>query len=197
MRYKLQGLWRSQAFVSGLVLLFLVFGAACSSCQVARSSGDELKSAEPSRAKGAPATANRSGLPFCPQTNRPAKQESHKTTEHHHKVTLAWIAASIDPRPGGDVAGYCIYRSATQYAAKHDPLCPVCERVNSVPVKGLTCVDNDVEDTAIYYYVVTAINGSASISSPSNEATAPVRDQHNSEPLSSPPPPSCRDVATK
>ena len=179
-------------FLSSLVILVLAFGAACSNWQVTRISGAEVKSAEPPQPKGAPLAASQSALPFCPQTHRPAQHASSAATTYHHKVALSWIAAPVAPRQGGDVAGYCIYRSTTQYAAKHDPLCSLCEQVNLAPVKGLSCIDDEVEDTAIYYYVVTTINQAGSISLPSNEATAPVRDQREFAPIGSPPPPSCR-----
>ena len=195
MQYDLQGLRRSQAIVSVLAFLIVLLGASCSNCQVTRTSGSEPKLAELPQTTGTPPTASQSVLPSCPPTHRSTVQASHTGTEHHHRVTLSWIAAPSSPRPGGDVAGYCIYRSTTQYAAKQDPLCPACERVNLVPVKGVSCIDALVDDHTTYHYVVTAINGVGSISSSSNEAIAPVREHPNSIPLSSPPPPSCREAS--
>jgi len=189
-----QGLLQSQAFVSALVLLIVAFGAACSSCQVTRAPGGEPKLEKLVGQEGSPA-ASQSVLPSCPPTHRSPLQASPPGTGHHHQVTLSWIAAPGSSRPGGDVVGYCIYRSTTQDAVKQDPLCPLCERVNVLSVKGVSCIDDIVEDRTTYYYVVTAINGNGNISSPSNQAIAPVGDHPNSVPPSYPPPPSCRGAS--
>lgn len=115
----------------------------------------------------------------------------------HHKVRLSWIASPSAARPGRDVFGYCLYRSKKRGAAKHDPLCTTCERINSVPVKSISCIDDLVEDNTKYYYVVTAINKHRNISRSSEEAAAPIptADRVGPAPASSvPPPPSCRDL---
>jgi len=196
MQYGCQGVPRLLVCVSALVCLVIIFGAACSSCQVTRTSGAEPKSAELAQIKGTPPTASQAVLLVCPPTHLSPLRASTPGTERHHQVTLSWIAAPSSPRPGGDVVGYCIYRSTTQYAAKQDPLCPVCERVNLAPVKDVSCIDDLVDDHTTYYYVVTAINGGDNISSPSNEATAPVGNQPNSVPRSSPLPSFCRGTSS-
>jgi hypothetical protein len=103
----------------------------------------------------------------------------------HHKVTLSWNASgSQQPR---NAVGYCLYRSKSQYAAKKNPTCALCERVNAVPLASLSCIDDMVKDNTTYYYVVTAIDPERRISSPSNEITAliPSGDKSISAGLSS------------
>lgn len=110
-------------------------------------------------------------LPACPPAGLPALQPSPATG--HHKVTLTWHASA--PAANGSAAvGYCLYRSKTQNAAKLNPRCSDCEPINPVPIVGTGCVDDLVEDSAAYYYVVTAINAKGEISSSSNETPAQV-----------------------
>lgn len=194
MKHIFRGTLRSKAFFRMLALLSLsVYGSERARCQVSSASNPILKTAKGAAPKGTEPAASQSVSLSCPPAGPSLAQES-QTRPGHHKVTLAWIAASSSARPGGDVVGYCLYRSKTQYVAKQNPLCPICERVNSVPVQGVSCVDDSPDDNTIYYYVVTSINGAQSLSSTSNEASAPIPpgDQPGSNPLSSPRPPSCR-----
>jgi hypothetical protein len=61
-----------------------------------------------------------------------------------------------------------LYRSKKKDAAKQNPTCRDCEQINSIAIAGTGCVDDLVEDGAIYYYVVTAITTQGNPSSPSN-----------------------------
>jgi hypothetical protein len=87
----------------------------------------------------------------------------------HHKVTLTWNPSASSTDPNSTVTGYCLYRSKVKHAAKKDPLCKDCERINSVPVPTPGCVDDLVSDGTLYYYVATAINSKSVLSAPSNE----------------------------
>ena len=199
MKHVSRGTLRLKAFVRIMVLLSLsVFGSAGARCQVSSASNPILKTAKGAVPEGTDPAASQSVSLSCPPAGPSPMQES-QTRPGHHKVTLSWIAASSSARPGGDVAGYCLYRSKTQYVAKQNPLCAICERVNVVPVQGVSCIDDSPDDNTIYYYVVTAINGATSLSSTSNEATAPIPpgDQPGSAPPSSQPPPSCRGESAK
>ena len=125
-------------------------------------------------------------LPACPPAGLPALQPS--PTTGHHKVTLTWHASAPAANSGSAAVGYCLYRSKTQNAAKLNPRCGNCEPINSVPIVGTGCVDDLVEDSAAYYYVVTAINAKGEISSSSNETPAqvpPNKGKANSVPVGS------------
>jgi hypothetical protein len=108
----------------------------------------------------------------CPPGGLPVLQPSSKTG--HHKVTLTWHASAPAANSNSAIVGYCLYRSKTQNAAKRNPRCSDCEQINSMPIVGTACVDDLVEDSAAYYYVVTAIDAKGEISSSSNETPAPV-----------------------
>jgi hypothetical protein len=110
--------------------------------------------------------------PACPPGGLAALRPSPNTG--HHKVTLTWHASAPAANSDSLAVGYCLYRSKTQNAAKHNPRCGDCEQINSTPIVGTGCVDHLVEDAAAYYYVVTAINGKGEISSSSNETPAQV-----------------------
>jgi hypothetical protein len=71
--------------------------------------------------------------------------------------------------PEDNAVGYCLYRSLNKDAAKSNATCSGCEQINSVPIVGTACVDDLVQDSALYFYVVTAINGAGNRSSSSNE----------------------------
>jgi hypothetical protein len=194
MKYVFQTMLQPKVFIWVLTLLSVSkLGESRSSCQVSGASNQVQKTAVSAEPKGTAHSASQSASLSCPPT-RPSSQQESQTRSNHHKVTLSWIAAPISKHLGGDVAGYCLYRSKTQYAAKKDPLCEMCERVNLVPLQVLSCIDNSPSDATIYYYVVTAINGAQNLSLPSNEATAPIPpgDQPGQTPASSSPPPPCQ-----
>jgi hypothetical protein len=156
------------------LLIFLVPGllAACSSAQnkhvasanPAMTAIGAVKASAPSKPSLPP--------PLCPPAGLLPLQSSSATG--HHKVTLTWSASLPSSTQDGDAVGYCLYRSKKQHAAKKNPTCASCERVNSVPVSNLNCIDDLVQDGATYYYVVTAINPASRISSSSNEITASI-----------------------
>jgi hypothetical protein len=111
-------------------------------------------------------------LPPCPPGGIQTLQPSQQTG--HHKVTLTWNANAPALDPAREAAGYCLYRSQKQQAAKHNPRCGACEQINRTPIVGVGCVDDLVVDNATYYYVVTAINANGEISSSSNETPARI-----------------------
>lgn len=177
-----------------LVLLVLgSLGIACSGAQVSYVAAANSRVPEIAAPKGnVSPTKVSTVLPLCPPGGVVPLQSSPDTG--HHKVTLSWNGSAISSSQSGDAVGYCLYRSKKPHAAKKNPTCTLCERVNAVPVASLSCVDDLVEDSTTYYYVVTAINPTSRISSSSNEIAAPVPSarQANSEPAGSPAPPLCR-----
>lgn len=149
----------------------------------------------PERSETAQGARLATRTPSCPPAGIPPLQSSAPRTGHH-KVTFTWNASPISSTSGNNAVGYCLYRSRKENAAKKNPTCPVCEQINVVPVAGLVCVDDLVEDSTTYYYVVTAINAAGRISPASNQSTVPIPSamQIKSVPPGSQPP-SCRAAA--
>ncbi len=172
------------------VLLFSGFGISLCCSQAAQVSVTGPKSVDI-------ATANKSSVskvstaPTCPPAGLLSVQPKSSGTGDH-TVTLSWNASVAPPHSKDDAVGYCIYRSQKQSAARKNPTCATCERVNAVPVASLSCVDNVVEDGVTYYYVVTAISPSSAISSASNEVKVPIHRGREEKSSSGTSPPLCR-----
>ena len=116
-----------------------------------------------------------SKLPPCPEAGIPAPHPSSVTG--HHKVALTWKASAPSMQAISNPVGYCLYRSKKKglpkmALANPNVRCGGCEQVNQVPVVGVGCIDDLVEDNTTYYYVVTAISAAGSISSASAEAVS-------------------------
>jgi hypothetical protein len=106
--------------------------------------------------------------PNCPPAGiAPLQPSQHDAA--HHTVVLRWNASLASKDSDSQAIGYCLYRSKAKHAAKNNPICPTCERINTVPIKPTGCVDDIVTDSTVYYYVVTAINAKGRLSSASNE----------------------------
>jgi hypothetical protein len=159
----------------GAAVLITVYGFLGSGLirRVGSGSNEDPRLAGITNTRGTPRANGPPGFPDCPPGGLLPLQPSPQTTGHH-KVTLTWNANAPTPDPASKAVGYCLYRSKTQNAAKLNPICANCERINSMPIAGTGCVDNLVEDGAAYYYVVTAINAAGKISSSSNETPAPI-----------------------
>lgn len=181
-------------FVRVLVFLALgLFGTACSRAQSAHVAAGNSAVAAITTAKGSAAPTKAAlAPPSCPPAGLLPLQSLPDTG--HHKVTLSWNASAASPKQDSNAVGYCLYRSKKEYAAKKNPVCSICERINSVPISNLSCIDDLVEDSTTYYYVVTAINPASRISSSSNEFTVPIpaRNQPGSQPSTSVTLPLCR-----
>lgn len=118
-----------------------------------------------------------SKLPVCPPAGIPILRPSPITG--HHKVILKWNASIASADSKSKAVGYCLYRSkendvARQALSNPNARCGGCEQINPVPISDTVCVDDLVEDSATYYYVVTAINASGNTSSSSQEALAQI-----------------------
>jgi hypothetical protein len=189
-------------FVSALVLVMMgVFQTVCPACHVSPGPSEKLQSAEPLKEKVTSLAKVPPALPLCPPPGHTPVQPSQLRTGHH-RVILSWNASAPSPSQGSKAVGYCVYRrkerkKKTKNAATLKLPCGECEKVNSVPIVGTSCVDDVVENDATYYYAVTAINAKGMPSTPSNVATAviPPETQISSVPVSSPPPPSCRGAS--
>lgn len=132
--------------------------------------------------------------PTCPPAGLSLPQPAERDTGHH-KVALTWNASVASKDSESEAIGYCLYRSKAKHAAKNNPTCPKCERINSVPIKPAGCVDDIVADSTVYYYVVTAINAKGRLSPASNEIRVAIPSAKQSAKPSAPSSlPFCRET---
>jgi hypothetical protein len=78
-----------------------------------------------------------------------------------HRVILSWKASAPPNAKHGAAVGYCIYRGD----GRRDPFPKL---VNSIPFPGTRCMDDWVENSGKYAYMVRAINVRRVESGPSN-----------------------------
>ncbi|MFZ1010798.1 MAG: hypothetical protein WAN65_28420 [Candidatus Sulfotelmatobacter sp.] len=78
-----------------------------------------------------------------------------------HHVVLSWKASAPPNAKHGAAIGYCIYRGE----GRRDP---TPKLVNSTPFPGTRCMDDWVENSGKYTYVVRAISVRRVESDPSN-----------------------------
>jgi hypothetical protein len=156
------------------VLVVLLLGDGCSRGQASQPAGSGQQLAVTSEQKEPPAAALRTELQPCPPTPvRPSQ-----TGTGSHKVTLSWNASAPAKKPEDNVVGYCVYRrkedSPKSHRAQHNPTLAERERITPVPVRDTRCVDDAVQDGALYYYVVLGLNAKGLSSSPSKEIAVSV-----------------------
>jgi len=176
--------------ILSIVLVFLILrvtGSLFASAQVVPDAVVPTKQTEASKT-----------LPSCPLVG-PSQAKVVQSVARHHRVFLSWNASAPSPKPEGNAAGYCLYRSHTQNAAKQKPPCADCDQVNTTPISGTSCVDDLVDDGAVYYYLLLAVNSKGKPSDWSNEAPAHVPSDEKLGPApAGPAPPACRQtVAVK
>jgi len=112
-----------------------------------------------------------------------------------HKVFLRWNA-SVASANSSPVSGYCLYRSVKKIPAKIDVKCLACERINTTPIPGTSCVDNLVQDGKKYFYGAAAIDQNQQLSTTSNQPLVVI--PSTPQPVGNPPPgsyPDCRATA--
>jgi hypothetical protein len=83
------------------------------------------------------------------------------STNVGHRVILSWKASAPPNAKHGAAVGYCIYRG-------EGPRDPFPKLVNSNPFQGTSCMDDWVENSGKYTYMVRAINVRRVESGPSN-----------------------------
>jgi fibronectin type 3 domain-containing protein len=81
-----------------------------------------------------------------------------------HSVALSWDASTSK-----GVVGYYVYRGT-----KPGPPYTAFTKLTPSPIAATTYTDSPVEAGAIYYYVVTAVNGGGKESTYSNQASATI-----------------------
>jgi hypothetical protein len=108
-----------------------------------------------------------------------------------HRVILAWKASAPANAKHGAAIGYCIYRGN----GAHDP---APQLMNSIPFPGTRCMDDWVENSGKYTYIVRAISVRRVESDPSNVVSVviPATKQSNSSAISASAP-LCRQAAVK
>jgi hypothetical protein len=186
-----------------LVLAILAFAPACSDNKVSKV---RIKLQElPQDKKPAPNQPAPAVQPFeCP-TGGVSPLEASAFGTGHHKVFVKWNASQPSKEAPNEAVGYCLYRITKKNGEKKEdvakkkdevkknPICPDCERINKVPVKGTACVDDLVQDGETYFYVAVAIAQNRDLSTTSNEVTVEI--PRTTHAIGLPPPgiyPSCR-----
>ncbi len=187
-----------------LLLVAGVLGTRGATGQASAGSSAKLRSGT-TQAKREPRTPAQSGPLVCPPKDLPVV-EPLQHRPGHHTVILSWNASSPSPNTDSRAIRYCLFRlkekeqevkEAEKKALELNSACAACERINSIPFTGTRCVDDRVEDGAIYYYVVKAVIDKREPSRSSNAASAtiPVEKQTIPVPPDSSPPPLCRGTS--
>ena len=151
---------------AAIVLANILLASGCDRSSRSKVSLEEFQPRQSRVAMAAP------HAPLCPPAGAFSLRPSAVTG--HHRVVLTWNASVPSARPEDNAVGYCLYRSHTKGAAKDNATCRGCEQINPVPVAGTRCVDDLVQDSDLYYYVVTAITADERRSSSSNEIPVPI-----------------------
>jgi hypothetical protein len=186
-QYSLENMAQRRASLIGFVLAAALLECGCTGCQSSTAQGDHFHPGENAKLKLAILSPPQ--ILLCPSAGVPIMQASQSGTGHH-KVILSWNPSSPSANPDANPAGYCLYRSHTQNAARQNPVCSACEPINLVPVAASACLDDLVQDSTTYYYVVTAISATRKQSASSNEIAVriPAANQPGATPVLNPPP---------
>jgi|SRR5579863_7268794 len=154
---------RARTRVFAFAFVLILAGAlliACASCRGAQSpaSSPQLPTAS-KQAPALPSPSSSSSL-VCPTRGSSLVQEPLSANVGHH-VILSWKSSAPPNAKRGAAVGYCIYR----VEASRDPSPKL---VNSIPFPGTRCMDDWVENSGKYTYVVRAITVRRVESGPSN-----------------------------
>ena len=152
---------RTPAFAFAFVVILAgALLTACTSCRVAQSPASSPQLSTASRHPPTPLSPSSSNSLVCPMRGSSLVQEP-LLANAGHRVILQW-KASAPPNAKHDAAvGYCIYRGK----GYRDPFPKL---VNSTPFLGTRCMDDWVENSGKYTYVVRAISIRRVESDPSN-----------------------------
>jgi hypothetical protein len=186
-QYSLEIMPHRRGSLIAIVLAAALLESACTGCQSSTAQSDHFHPGETPKLRLASLSPPQTLL--CPPGGLPIMQASQPGTGHH-KVILSWSPSSPSANPDTNPAGYCLYRSQTQNAARQNPICSACEPINLVPVVASACLDDLVQDSTTYYYVVTALSATRKQSSSSNEILVriPAANQPGATPVPTPPP---------
>jgi hypothetical protein len=145
------------AFVVILAGALLTAGISCRGTQSPASSP---QLATDSREPSTPPSSSPSSSLVCPMRGSSLVQEPLPANAGH-RVILSWKASAPPNAKYGAAVGYCIYRGE----GRRDPFPKL---VNSTPFPGTRCMDDWVENSGKYTYMVRAINVRRVESGPSN-----------------------------
>jgi hypothetical protein len=145
------------------VLVLILAGGlltACISCRGAQSPVSSPQLATASREPTTPPSSSPSSSLVCPMLGSPLVQEPLPANAGH-RVILSWKASAPPNAKHGAAVGYCIYRGQ----GRRDQFPKL---VNATPFPGTRCMDDWVENSGKYTYVVRAISVRRVESGPSN-----------------------------
>jgi hypothetical protein len=154
---------RTHSRVSAFALVLISIGtllSACTTCRVAKSPAASPQASGINRQSAAPAAPSASNALVCPTRGSSLVQEPLPANSGH-RVILSWKASAAPNAKHSAAFGYCIYRGKNE----HDPY---PQLVNAIPFQGTRCMDDWVESSGKYTYVVRAISVRRMESDPSN-----------------------------
>jgi hypothetical protein len=151
---------RTRVVAFAFVVLTGALLTACTSCRGARGPASSEQVSTASKQAPAPPSPSSSSSLVCPTRGSSLVQEPLSENVGHH-VILSWKASAPPNAKHGAAVGYCIYRGE----GRRDPFPKL---VNTVPFPGTRCMDDWVENSGKYTYVVRGISVRRSESGPSN-----------------------------
>ncbi|MGA9977111.1 MAG: hypothetical protein WBQ08_00545 [Candidatus Sulfotelmatobacter sp.] len=189
---------RNSSLFLALVVLAIIgtTQTACTGCRTAAdpTPTERLEQALKRRDALTPAQAPANSSPAagptlkCPPLNA-SMVPTTPPASGGHRVTLTWKASAPADSKHAAAAGYCIYRGA--------PGDPNPGLMNSIPLRGTSCIDELVANGGRYSYVVRAISAGGSTSITSNPAPVEIPPTGSSKsPVSAASPPLCRGAAS-
>jgi hypothetical protein len=157
-----RGVWvRTRVFAFAFVVIMAgALLTACTSCRGAQSPASSSQVSTASRQPPTPPNPSPNSSLVCPMLGSSLVQEPLSANKGHH-VILSWKASAPPNAKHGAAVGYCIYRGE----GRRDPLPKL---VNSIPFPGTRCMDDWVENSGKYTYVIRAISVRRVESGPSN-----------------------------
>ena len=147
---------------------------ACTSCRFAQDPASSPQVSTASKQPSPPPSPSPNSSLVCPTLGSSLVQEPLPANVGH-RVVLSWKASAAPNAKHGAAVGYCIYRGES----RRDQLPKL---VNSIPFPGTHCMDDWVENSGKYTYVVRAISVRRVESGPSNviSVVIPSSKQSNS-----------------
>lgn len=152
---------RTSVFAFGLVVILAgALLTVCTSCRGAQSPVSSPQVSTASRQPSPPPSPSPNSSLVCPMLGSSLVQQPLPANAGH-RVILSWKASAPPNAKHGAAVGYCIYRGE----GRRDPSPKL---VNSTPFPGTRCMDDWVENSGKYTYVVRAISVRRAESDPSN-----------------------------
>lgn len=154
---------RARAPALAFVLVLILAGGvltACISCRGAQNPASSAQVSTAGRHPPTPPSPASSNSLVCPTRGSSLVPEP-LSANVGHRVILSWKSSAPPNAKHGAAVGYCIYRGE----GKRDQFPKL---INSSPFPGTRCMDDWVENSGKYTYVVRAISVRRVESGPSN-----------------------------